>query len=121
MESMEDRGMTAISAYLERIGIMPVDQKVETPYGLIDMVAIDGIELVLIDVGIGENSSIIKESFDSTRAEEETRAQKAKYYMEEISHVSMPVRYDHVSLLVIADERALLRHRRDAYQNQEEG
>ncbi len=109
------RGEDAAAAYLKRIGYVVVDRNWRTKAGEVDIVAIDGSALVLVEVKTrrtqGKGSP--EEAVSPTKQKKLIRLARAYIAHAGIEH--MNVRFDVVAIRVLSDERALLRHHRAAF------
>ncbi len=113
--SLKSRGEDAAAAYMERVGTCVVERKWRCDSGVIDVIAWDGDTLVLIDVETRKASRQRGEQWTPTPARARRVKQLAKAYSEQADlDESTPWRYDRIDLIVISDDRALLRHHRDA-------
>lgn len=109
------RGESAAAAYLKRTGMEIIDRNWRSGRGELDIIAIDGDELVVCEVktrttvacGTPEDAVSPTKQRRLVRLAEAYRAASG---LEECS-----VRFDVVSITVIADDRALLRHHRSAF------
>lgn len=112
--SMRDRGEDAAAAYLERVGIAVVERRWACEAGRIDIVAWDGDSLVIVDV-VTRKAGRQGELWTPTTGKARRVKRLAKAYLEYADlDASTHWRYDRIDLLVISDDRALLRHHRDA-------
>ncbi len=113
--SLGQRGEDAAAAYLERNGLQIVERNWRCPAGEVDIVALDGTTLVMCEVKT--RKSISKGSPDEavTPAKQRRYARIAASYLAHAGNPDLTVRFDVISLLVIADDRALLRHHRNAF------
>lgn len=114
-KDLGERGERAARQYLERRGFEIVDMNWRCPYGEADIIAIEDGVLAFIEV--------------KTRADEEmgfpedavTKEKRARYekiaasYLMDHDHGDMPVRFDVISITMIASDRAFLRHHRNAF------
>ncbi len=111
--SMKDRGEDAAALYMERVGIAVVERRFACEAGRIDIVARDGDTLVVVDVATtraGRQGGL----WTPTPAKARRVRRLARAYIEHAGmEESTPWRYDRVDLIVIAADRALLRHHRD--------
>ena len=104
------RGLKAAARYLEIQGYEILDRNWSCPAGEVDIVAREGDVLVFVTV---KTRADISRGFPSEETSPAARARSEKvaaYYLSEFRDVDFPVRFDTVSLLVIADDRALIRH-----------
>lgn len=111
--SMKQRGEDAAAAYLERVGTCVIERAWTCDAGRIDIIAWDGDELVLVDVRTRQRTTA-PPSPVSPAVERRIR-RLAQRYQEQADLVGRPWRFDRIELLVISDDRALLRHHRAAF------
>ena len=107
------RGLNAAERYLKLMGYKVLDRSWECPAGEVDLVAKDGDVLVFVTV---KTRTSIERGLpkESTGPDARARCEKvASYYLCGCRDLDYPVRFDEVSLLVVAEDRALVRH----YQN----
>ena len=112
--ALRQRGEDAAARYLERVGTCVFERNWRCSAGTIDILAWDGDTLVVVDV----------KTRASCRQEEEGQAVSAAIthrietlagaYIDYADLENVTWRYDLVDLLVLSDDRALLRHYRDA-------
>lgn len=114
-KDLGERGERAARQYLERRGLEIVDMNWRCPFGEADIIAIEDGVLAFIEV--------------KTRADEEmgfpeeavTKEKRARYekiaaaYLANHDHGDMPIRFDVISITMIASDRAFLRHHRNAF------
>ena len=107
---MNIRGMEAARCYLERRGYEVVDTDWSCRAGGIDIVAWDEGTLVFVEVKTRTN-------LDGGLPEEAIRPEKrqrleitAAHYLQEHDFINIPLRFDAISLLVISNDRAMIRH-----------
>ncbi|PKQ17353.1 MAG: YraN family protein [Actinobacteria bacterium HGW-Actinobacteria-7] len=110
-----ERGEDAAVAYLERAGFTVVERNWRSTRGEVDVIALDGDTLVLCEVKT--RTSKAKGSPDEavTPAKQRRYGRLAAEYIQQAGLIDVPVRFDVVSILVIAADRALLRHHRAAF------
>jgi putative endonuclease len=110
-----ERGEDAAAAYLERSGLTVVERNWRCPSGEIDIVALDGETLVLCEVktrkGVGKGTP----EDAVTPAKQKRYKRLAAAYVQSSSLEDVEVRFDVITLLVLAEDRALLRHHRAAF------
>jgi len=112
-KSMKQRGEDAACAYLERVGVCVFERKWSCGAGTIDVLGWDGDQLVLVDVKTVKAGR--QSEPGSVSAAVARRVEKvASAYIEANDLGDISWRYDRVTLLVISEDRALLRHHRDA-------
>lgn len=114
VSSMKKRGEDAAAAYLERAGICVIERKWQCEAGVIDVVAWDGDTLIVVDV-VTRRASRQGQAWEPTRARLRRVKRLVNAYIQQADLNELtPWRYDRIDLLVISDDRALLRHHRDA-------
>jgi len=110
-----ERGEDAAVAYLERIGFTIVERNWRCPTGEIDIIALDGETLVLCEVktrkGIGKGTP----EDAVTPAKQKRYKRLAAAYIQFAGVETVEIRFDVITLLVLAEDRALLRHHRAAF------
>lgn len=111
--SMKARGEDAAAAYLERLGVCVVERKWQCDAGTVDIIAFDGDVLVLVDVKTLRSTT--KPAGQPLSVAKQRRVRKlAEAYLAQADLQDKAWRFDRVDILVIAEDRALLRHHRDA-------
>jgi len=110
-----ERGEDAAAAYLERIGMTVVERNWRCAAGEIDIVALDGEVLVFCEVKTrkGVSKGTPEESVTPTKQRRYRRLADA--YIQASALQDVAVRFDVITLLVLAEDRALLRHHRSAF------
>jgi len=114
-KKLGDRGEDAAAAYLERSGLTVVERNWRCPSGEIDIVALDGETLVLCEVKTRRSSKKGTPEDAVTPAKQRRYARLAAAYVQRAGVAETVVRFDVISLLVIGEDRALLRHHRAAF------
>lgn len=117
-QPLKRRGVDAAAAYLERVGICVVERSWKCDAGVIDIVAWDGDTLVVVDVRTRRRAGKAAHT-PATPASKRRVRRLANSYLTVADLDSTLWRYDRIDLLVIADDRALLRHHRDALNDEE--
>jgi len=109
------RGEDAASAYLERIGMTIVERNWRCPAGEVDIVALDGETLILCEVKT--RSTIAKGTPEEavTPTKQKRIGRIARAYLAHACIVPCAVRFDVVSIMLLGEDRALLRHHRAAF------
>lgn len=110
-----ERGEDAAAAYLENAGMRLEARNWRCPAGEIDIVARDGDTLVLCEVKTRRTvrTGLPEEAVGPTK--QKRLARLARAYIATLPEEPPAVRFDVVTLLVIAPDRALLRHHRAAF------
>lgn len=109
------RGESAAARYLEMRGYEVIDRNWTCPAGEADIVALDGCTLVFVEV---KTRSSFEKGFPSEAVTPEKRARYEKiacWYLHDSDYVDIPVRFDIIALVVVASDRAIVRHYRDAF------
>lgn len=109
------RGEDAAAAYLERQGMIIVDRNWRSGRGEIDIVAIDGGELVICEVKTRASTSAGQPEEAVSPAKQRRLVRLAEAYVAATGTPGMSVRFDVLSIVVLQEDRALLRHHRAAF------
>jgi putative endonuclease len=111
------RGEDAAAAFLERVGMQIEVRNWRSSAGEIDIVARDGDELVFVEVKTRRSERA------GTAAEAVSAAKQGRIVRLARAYVAMAgeqpqtgVRFDVIAIRVIAEDRALLRHYRAAFE-----
>lgn len=109
-EKLALKGMRAAKAYLENKGYEVVDTNYKCPYGQIDVVSMFEDVLAFTSVAVYRNdqNKLPKERFNDN--DRQRMEQVMAHYLANHDYVDMSVRWDNMSILVITDDRALLRY-----------
>lgn len=110
-----ERGEDAAAAFLERAGMTVVERNWRCSAGEIDIVALDGETIVLVEIKTRRTVAKGTPEEAVTPAKCRRYAKLAAAYMQSAGVSEVPVRFDVVTLLVVAEDRALLRHHRAAF------
>jgi putative endonuclease len=113
---MGRRGEDAAAAYLERAGMTVEARNWRCSVGEIDIVAREDACLVLVEVKTrrSERAGTPEEAVSPTKQRKLVRLAQA--YIQDCSSPLDAVRFDVIAIRVLADERALLRHYRAAFE-----
>lgn len=113
------RGEEAAVHFLERKGFYIHDCNWRCKAGEVDIVAEDEDVLVFIEVKTRSNceKGLPEEAVDAAKRKRYERI--AAYYLSKHEFVDKVVRFDVISILVVASDRAFLRHHRDAFAHSE--
>lgn len=109
------RGEDAAAAYLERAGLTVVERNWRYKNGEIDIVALDGERLVLVEVKTRRTVAKGTPEDAVTHAKQRRIGRLAAAYVQQAGIDPVEVRFDVISILVIGEDRALLRHHRAAF------
>ena len=110
-----ERGEDAAAAFLERAGMTVIERNWRCSAGEIDIIALDGETIVLVEVKTRRTVSKGTPEEAVTPAKCRRYAKLAATYVQSAGVSDVPVRFDVVTLLVVAEDRALLRHHRAAF------
>jgi len=114
-KKLGDRGEDAAAAYLERAGMTIVERNWRCPAGEIDIVALENSTLVLCEVKTRRTTKKGTPEDAVTPAKQRRYSRLAAAYVQHAGVGQVTVRFDVISLLVVAEDRALLRHHRAAF------
>lgn len=109
------RGESAAVRYLEKSGYEVLDRNWVCPAGEVDIVARDQNTLVFCEV---KTRTSLEKGFPSEAVDQAKRARYEKiagWYLRDFEFVDIPVRFDVVALLVVAEDRALIKHYCNAF------
>ena len=109
------RGESAAAAYLERTGMQIVERNWRCQRGEIDIVALDGDALVLCEVKTRTTPAKGTPEEAVSPAKQRKLVRLAEAYITSAGVEPCTVRFDVVSIRVLSDDRALLRHHRAAF------
>lgn len=112
--SMKERGKDAAAAYLERVGICVFERDYEHGSATVDVIAWEGDTLAFVDVAVRRTAD--KRTLNGVSKSRLGRMRRAaKGYIQQAGLPQPQVRFDAIDILVIAEDRALLRHHRAAF------
>lgn len=109
------RGEEAAAAYLERMGMRIVDRNWRHGRGEIDIIAIDGEDLVVCEVKTRASTAAGQPEEAVTSAKQRRLVRLAEAYVAASGCTEISLRFDVISIVVISEDRALLRHHRAAF------
>lgn len=109
------RGEDAAARFLDRRGYEVVDRNWECFAGEADIVARDGGTLVFVEVKTRSNCDKGFPAEAVTRAKREKYERIALAYLQDHEVSDIAIRFDVVSIVVIATDRALIRHHINAF------
>jgi putative endonuclease len=110
-----ERGEDAAVAYLERVGMTVIDRNWRCASGEIDIVALDGSTVVLCEVKTRRSTAKGSAEEAVTPARQKRYRKLAQAYSQHSGDPDVDIRFDVIAILVIAPDRALLRHHRAAF------
>ena len=109
------RGEAAAARYLEHFGYEILERNWECPAGEADIIARDFDTLVFVEV---KTRTGIDKGFPSEAVDVQKRSRYEKiamWYLRDYEFVDIPVRFDVVALVIIAEDRAMIRHYVNAF------
>jgi putative endonuclease len=109
------RGEAAAAAYLERIGMEIIDRNWRSGRGELDIVALDGDELVLCEVKTRTTVARGTPEEAVTPAKMRRLSRLGEAYIAAAGLGTCRARFDVITIRVVAEDRALLRHHRNAF------
>ncbi len=113
MSNLKDKALQAAKRYVRHLGYDVVGMAYKLHDGeQIDIVAEDGDALVFIDVKARRDTDKGFPSENMTKRTRERREKAAIQWLksEGVGYRNRPIRFDNISLLVLATDRALIRH-----------
>ncbi len=110
-----ERGEDAAVAYLQRTGFTIVERNWRCPSGEIDIIALDADVLVLCEVKTRKGVAKGTPEDAVTPAKQKRYKRLAAAYVQFAGLDAVQIRFDVITLLVLAEDRALLRHHRAAF------
>lgn len=114
-KALGKRGEDAAVAYLERAGLTVIERNWRGRTGEVDVIAIDGPALVLCEVKTRRSVRRGTPEEAVTEAKQRKYARLAAEYLQKAGLTETEVRFDVISILVLEEHRALLRHHRAAF------
>jgi putative endonuclease len=109
------QGEEIACTFLERAGIQIIERNWRCQAGEADVIGRDGGDLVFIEVKTRSSDCAGFPEDAVTRTKRRRYEKIASEYLFSHNLPSARVRFDVVSLLISADNKAFLRHHRDAY------
>lgn len=109
------KGEDAAVAFLERIGMEIAERNWSCKHGEVDAIARDGGVLVFIEVKTRNGIEKGTPEDAVTPAKQKRYAKIAKAYLASLRDADVEVRFDVITILVLSEDRALLRHHRAAF------
>ena len=109
------RGEAAAARYLEFVGYEILERNWVCPAGEADIVARQGDTLVLVEV---KTRTGIQKGFLAEAVTPRKRARYEKiaaWYLCDYGEVNIPIRFDVIALLVLKDDRAMVKHYVNAF------
>lgn len=109
------RGEDAAVAYLERVGLRVAARNWRSTGGEVDVIAWEGPDLVLVEVKTRRSMRMGTPEEAVSPSKQRRIVRLARAYLAESGSAPRVVRFDVVCLRVLAPDRALLRHHRNAF------
>ncbi|MCE5203291.1 MAG: YraN family protein [Coriobacteriales bacterium] len=109
------RGEDAAAAYLERCGMTVVERNWRCTSGEADIIALDGTEVVLVEVKTRTTDAKGTAEAAVTPVKQRRIARIAEAYLAHTGAQPCGVRFDVITLRVLSPSRALLRHHKAAF------
>lgn len=109
------KGEEAAARYLEHVGYEILERNWRCPAGEADIIALDEETLVLCEV---KTRTSLRRGFPSESVNEKKRSRYeliAAWYLRENDVGTRPVRFDIIAVLVVNDDRAMIRHYQNAF------
>lgn len=110
-----ERGEDAAVAFLDRVGMTVVERNWRCSAGEVDIVALDDGAIVLVEVKTRRTVRKGTPEEAVTPAKRRRYAKLAAAYLQAAGVSAVELRFDVITLLVVAEDRALLRHHRAAF------
>ena len=110
MNNLKKKSQEAAEHYLCRRGYEILETSWPSAAGVVDIIAKDGNMLVFTQVSCRKGA---EKGFPTERVTQSTRAKREMMVLDYLSSheaVDVAVRFDHVSLVVVDDSRAMVRH-----------
>ncbi|MGI6046322.1 MAG: YraN family protein [Eggerthellaceae bacterium] len=109
------RGEEAAVRFLQRRGYEILERNWKCRAGEADIIAKDGTSLVFVEVKTRSNIDygLPSEAVDDKKRSKYERI--AMHFLKNFDEVDIPVRFDVISLVVVAKDRALIRHHINAF------
>lgn len=109
MLNLKEKAIAASVRFLEArdYEVLATEWETADGSGIVDIVAQDEEPLVFIDVTVVEGATGFPDP-NATRGEREILA--AKWLAENCEEMNVHVRFDSISMMVVGDNKALLRH-----------
>src|SRR5664280_2677061 len=114
-KKLGERGEDAAVAFLERAGLTVVERNWRCSAGEVDVIALDAKEIVMVEVKTRKTVAKGTPEESVTPAKQRRYVRIAAAYLQSAGIADVAVRFDVISLLVVAEDRALLRHHRAAF------
>ncbi len=113
--SIARRGEDAAAAYLERIGFTIADRNWRCSSGEVDIVAIHGSTLVIVEVKTRRTTTAGSPEEAVSPTKQRRLVRIARQYVSRSGLDECDVRFDVIAIRPISEDRAILRHHRSAF------
>lgn len=114
-KKLGERGEDAAAAFLDRIGMTVVERNWRSTAGEVDIIALDRDEVVFCEVKTRRTIAKGTPEEAITAAKQRRYTRLAAEYLQHAGLHDVVARFDVITLLVLAEDRALLRHHRAAF------
>lgn len=111
-------GETIARAYVQKLGWRILHQNWRCQYGELDLVALDGAELVIIEVRTRRGSAALRQALESVdwRKQRQLLRVSQAYVSDNGFRETQPMRIDVIGVGLRCDNSGSVEHIRDAYQ-----
>lgn len=109
------RGEDAAAAYLERTGMTVVERNWRCRSGEVDIVALDGDCVVLVEVKTRRTATKGSPEDAVSPTKQKRLVRLAAAYVQHAGLSDCDVRFDVIAIRALSSDRALLRHHRAAF------
>ena len=100
---------------IKRLGYRVLGRNVTYPFGELDLVALDGDELVFIEVKTGLESKAIDPAEHVSEAKRRRVRRAAEHYMMQRKAEHLPARFDVISIILPDEGAPVIEHIRSAF------
>ena len=112
---LHDRGIRAAARFLDRRGYQVVEREWECEHGTVELIALDEEWIVFVEVKTRSSCSRGLPAESVSQAKIEKYELLACEYLRQNDYVDRPIRFDIVSIVALADDRAMIRHHINAF------
>ena len=110
VRSLEQRGLDAAVRFLTRRGYDVLEREWTCHAGMADIIARDEDTLIFFEVKTRKDNETGFHA-EATNAEKRAKFEKiALAYLHEFEEVDLAIRFDMISIVVVTEERACIRH-----------
>jgi len=114
-KELGERGEQAAARYLRLMGYEILERNFVCPAGEADIIARDGDYLVFVEV---KTRTHIEKGMPEEAVDAKKRARYEKiacWFLADFEETDIPLRFDVISLVVVGEDRAMLRHHVNAF------